>query len=66
VLTKVLDGTSGYLSHSVLPLYFGLDEATAVDRIEIRWPSGKTQTVAGPIKANQMLDVAEAGSGAKP
>src|SRR6185295_13638935 len=23
VLTKVLDGTSGYLSHSILPLYFG-------------------------------------------
>jgi hypothetical protein len=66
VLTKVLDGTSGYLSHSVLPLYFGLDEATAVDRVEIRWPSGKTQTVPGPIKANQMLDVAEAGSGSKP
>ena len=60
VLTKVMDGTSGYLSHSVLPLYFGLDEAEAVDRIEVRWPSGKTQTVAGPIKANQVLDVTEA------
>jgi hypothetical protein len=59
VLTKVMDGTSGYLSHSVLPLYFGLDEAEAVDKIEIRWPSGKTQTVAGPIKANQVLDVTE-------
>jgi hypothetical protein len=60
VLTKVMDGTSGYLSHSVLPLYFGLDAAEAVDRIEIRWPSGKTQTVAGPIKANQVLEVKEA------
>lgn len=62
VLTKVMDGTSGYLSHSILPLYFGLDEAQAVDRIEIRWPSGKTQTVPGPIQANQILDVTEAGS----
>jgi enediyne biosynthesis protein E4 len=60
VLTKVMDGTSGYLSHSVLPLYFGLDEAEAVDKIEVRWPSGKTQTVAGPVKANQVLEVAEA------
>ncbi len=60
VLTKVLDGTSGYLSHSVMPLYFGLDAAETADRIEIRWPSGKTQTVAGPIKGNQVLEVAEA------
>jgi hypothetical protein len=66
VLTKVLDGASGYLSHSVLPLYFGLDEAQTVDRIEVRWPSGKTQTVPGPIAANRMLDVTEAASGSKP
>jgi hypothetical protein len=59
VLTKVLDGTSGYLSHSVLPLYFGLDEAAQVDRIEVRWPSGKTQTVPGPIQANRTLEVSE-------
>ena len=59
-------GSSGYLSHSVLPLYFGLDEAQAVDRIEVRWPSGKTQTVPGPIAANRMLDVTEAASGTKP
>ncbi len=59
VLTKVMDGTSGYLSHSILPLYFGLDEAEAVDRIEIRWPSGKTQTVPGPIAVNRALDVTE-------
>jgi hypothetical protein len=59
VLTKVLDGSSGYLSHSVLPLYFGLDEAARVDRIEIRWPSGATQTLPGPVEANRMLEVTE-------
>jgi enediyne biosynthesis protein E4 len=59
VLTKVLDGSSGYLSHSVLPLYFGLGEAATVDRIEVRWPSGKTQTVSGPIRANRTFDVTE-------
>lgn len=62
VLTKVLDGTSGYLSHSILPLYFGLDEAQTVDKIEIRWPSGRTQTVPGPIQVNQLLSVTEAAS----
>ncbi len=65
-LVKVLDGSSGYLSHSVQPLYFGLgsgtEETAKVDSIEIRWPSGATQTVAGPIEANRTVDVKEADS----
>jgi len=40
-------------------LYFGLDEAKAVDRIEVRWPSGPTQTVAGPVAVNSTVDVTE-------
>jgi len=59
VLTKVMDGSSGYLSHSILPLYFGLGPAEKVDRIEVTWPSGRSQTVAGPIAANRLLEVTE-------
>lgn len=59
VLTKVMDGSSGYLSHSILPLYFGLDQAEKVDEIEVRWPSGRTQTLSGPIAANRQLEIAE-------
>jgi hypothetical protein len=59
VLTKVMDGSSGYLSHSILPLYFGLGPAEKVDRIEVTWPSGQSQTVAGPIAANRLLEVTE-------
>ncbi|REJ85733.1 MAG: hypothetical protein DWQ30_01840 [Acidobacteria bacterium] len=44
-LTQQVDGKSGYLTQSSLPLYFGLGEATGVDRIEVRWPSGAVQTV---------------------
>jgi hypothetical protein len=37
--------THGYLSQSELPVTFGLGKATRVDDVEIRWPSGKRQTV---------------------
>jgi hypothetical protein len=57
--SRVMDGSSGYLSHSILPLYFGLGGAATVDRIEVRWPSGKQQAIAGPIAADRQLDLTE-------
>ena len=57
--TKVFDGNSGYLSHGLYPLYFGLGAAQAVDGIEVQWPSGKKQTVAGPFKLNSLIEVKE-------
>ncbi len=56
---KVLDGKSGYLSQSVLPLYFGLGDAEQVDAVEVAWPSGKTQTVTGPIAAKSAMEIRE-------
>jgi tetratricopeptide (TPR) repeat protein len=55
------DGKSGYLSQSSLPLYFGLDEAERVDRIEIAWPSGKDQVISEHIEMNALLTVRECG-----
>ncbi len=57
--TKAMDGNSGFLSHSLSPLYFGLGAAEAVDRIEVLWPSGKTQIVRLPIAINASIDVRE-------
>ncbi|MDR3676801.1 MAG: CRTAC1 family protein [Acidobacteriota bacterium] len=37
-----------YLSSSDLRLHFGLGTHTAIDRIEIRWPSGQTQKIENP------------------
>ena len=57
--TKVHDGQSGYLSQSLTPLYFGLGGATTVDRVEVRWPSGKTQILPGPVNTNSLIEVRE-------
>lgn len=58
-ILKVQDGKSGYLSQSDLLLYLGLGEADHATEIDVRWPSGRRQTVAGPIAAGRTLDVVE-------
>ena len=57
--TKVNDGNSGYLSHSVAPLYFGMGDAEQIDQVEVVWPSGREQTVPAPISMNSTLDITE-------
>ncbi|MGA2631886.1 MAG: CRTAC1 family protein [Terriglobia bacterium] len=37
-----------YLSSSDLRLHFGLGSATEIDRLELHWPSGQTDTIQGP------------------
>ena len=59
VLTQWVDGKSGYLSQSVLPLYFGLGDSTKVDRVEVDWPSGRKQTVTEGVRQNSTLQVTE-------
>jgi hypothetical protein len=59
--TKYHDGKSGYLSQSLIPLYFGLGEATNVDRVEVRWPSGIKQALTNDIAMNSLLKITESG-----
>jgi hypothetical protein len=58
-MLKVLDGKSGYLSQSDLPLYFGLADADHAGAIEVRWPSGRRQSLVGPLKAGQTIELIE-------
>jgi hypothetical protein len=59
IYTKYNDGKSGYLAQSVLPLYFGLGDATRVDRVEVDWPSGRRQVLTAGIAENQTLQITE-------
>lgn len=59
VFTQWNDGKSGYLSQSVLPLYFGLGDLTAIDRVEVDWPSGRKQVVTAGLRSNSTLRVTE-------
>lgn len=56
---QVNDGVSGYLSHSVSPLYFGLGDHEEVSEVEITWPNGKKETKSGPFPSNQTLEFVE-------
>ena len=56
---QVNDGQSGYLSQSRMPLYFGLGDAETVESVEVAWPSGRIQQVAGPIPIGPLLEITE-------
>ncbi len=56
---RYLDGKSGYLSQSQLPLYFGLGDHHTVDRIQVLWPSGRRQTIEGNISPNTLVTIVE-------
>jgi len=58
VLTKPMDGKSGYLGQSRLPLTFGLGPSATVQGIEVQWPSGAKQTVP-PSAAPGALTITE-------
>lgn len=49
---------SSYLSQNDPRLHFGLGAATQAEAVEIRWPSGKTETVRG-VRAGRIVTIAE-------
>ena len=56
-MSEVFGGGS-YLSQSEFPLYFGLGDASKIDRVEVRWPNGGTQ-VWSDLKASQTYTFTE-------
>ena len=58
VQTNQKKSTTGYLSQNDPRVHFGLAKNEMIDKIEIKWPSGKFQLLEN-IKANQILTVKE-------
>lgn len=54
--------TRGYLSTVSPVLHFGLGERTAIDSLQVRWPSGQEQWLR-TLPADQLLELAEAEAG---
>lgn len=55
---RVVSPTHGYLSQSELTVTFGLGETSKIDRLEITWPDGTKQEIAGP-EPDQVLSISQ-------
>ncbi len=54
-------GSSGFASQSEPAVHFGLGGSTRIDRLEVRWPSGRVEAVPPPA-VDQKVEIVE-GSG---
>lgn len=57
-LARTVKGGSSYLSQSELPITFGLGKRDVVDRLVIRWPSGRVEEYKN-LAASQMYTMTE-------
>lgn len=64
-MTRQVEAGSGYASESMRPLHFGIGGADHIDAIEITWPSGRVQRVAGEslaaVGVNRLMTIEEGG-----
>ena len=59
--TKQLQAGSSYCSQNSSRLHFGLQDLGSIDSLQVRWPSGKLQTVIAP-SINQINNIKESST----
>ncbi len=59
-LSRDVVGGGGYMSQSDLALHWGLGDATTLDRLEVRWPSGRAQAFED-VEASRRYRLREGG-----
>jgi hypothetical protein len=55
---RQVQAAGGYLAQSSNTLHFGLGDAATIDRVEVRWPDGRVQTL-GPVAIDALTHVAQ-------
>jgi len=60
--TRLVSPTRGYMSAGEPIEHFGLGDAARIERLVVRWPSGRVQQFEG-LEADRWFTVAEAGAG---
>ena len=58
VLTRQVNPAGGYLTQSSKTLHFGLGDRAKIDRVEIKWPSGKEQIIKN-FEVNRVNQIIE-------
>ena len=61
---REVQGGGSYLSQNALLLHFGLGEAAIVDRLDVRWPNGLEESMAG-VAVDRQLTLREGDAGAR-
>jgi enediyne biosynthesis protein E4 len=56
---RMNDGKSGYLGQSSAPLYFAFGDVSRIERVEVRWPSGRRQELTSGLEMNRVLTITE-------
>jgi hypothetical protein len=64
VQTSWLFSGGSYISQNNMRQHFGIGVATTIDKVEVRWPSGKVDTIQN-LKADQFYGLLE-GEGVVP
>lgn len=59
--TRLVSAQSGYCSQNSLVVHVGLGDASAIDSLEVNWPSGIIQTFTN-VNANEFLSLIENGT----
>ncbi|HWV93711.1 MAG TPA: CRTAC1 family protein, partial [Vicinamibacterales bacterium] len=57
-LVREVHAGSSYLGQNDVRIHLGLGRAPAVDRLDIRWPNGRVETVKG-VAAQQVVTIGE-------
>ena len=58
-LLRFVNGGNGFAGQSSTRIHLGLDAATAIDRLELRWPDGERQTLTN-LAADRIYEITEA------